>query len=72
MYVCVCVTREPLLQGRLSIVDLLVLTSFYQVILTTQMLFTFYKTSYLNKEVNRTEPSPSVSVPWGNSETLLS
>jgi hypothetical protein len=23
-----------------------------------------YKTSYLNKEVNRTEPSPSVRVPW--------
>ncbi len=28
-----------------------------------QTLFTFYKTSYLNEEVNRTEPSPSVSVP---------
>jgi hypothetical protein len=24
----------------------------------------FYKTSYLNEEVNCTEPSPSVSVPW--------
>jgi hypothetical protein len=27
---------------------------------------TFYKTSYLNEEVNRTEPSPSVSVSWIN------
>jgi len=24
----------------------------------------FYKTSYLNEEVNCTEPSPSVSFPW--------
>jgi hypothetical protein len=26
----------------------------------------FYKTSYLNKEVNCIEPFPSVSVPWLN------
>jgi hypothetical protein len=26
--------------------------------------FIFYKTRYLNKEVNCTEPSPSVRVPW--------
>jgi hypothetical protein len=24
----------------------------------------FYKTSYLNEEVNSTEPSPLVSIPW--------
>jgi hypothetical protein len=30
-------------------------------------LFTFfYSTSYPNEEVNRTEPSTSVSVPWFN------
>jgi hypothetical protein len=27
-------------------------------------IYVFYKTSYLNEEVNRTEPSPLVSVPW--------
>ncbi len=26
----------------------------------------FYKTTYLNEEVNRTEPFPSVWVPWSN------
>jgi hypothetical protein len=41
-------------------VDLLVLTSLdYQLF----MVFTFfYKTSYLSEEVNRTEPSPSVTI----------
>ncbi len=34
-----------------------------------QTLFTLYKTSYLNEEVNRTEPSPSVSVPWFHPRT---
>ncbi len=29
----------------------------------TQTLLAFYKPSYLNEEVNRTKPSPSVSVP---------
>jgi len=28
------------------------------------LLFTFYKTSYLNEEVNRTDPSFTISVPW--------
>jgi hypothetical protein len=28
-----------------------------------QTLFTFYKTSYFNEEVNCTEPSPSISFP---------
>jgi hypothetical protein len=27
-------------------------------------MYFFYKTSYLNKEVNCTEPSTLVSVPW--------
>jgi hypothetical protein len=30
------------------------------------MLFTWYKASYPNEEVNCTQPSPSVSVPWLN------
>jgi hypothetical protein len=42
----------------------LVLTSLDQLFLIMQTLFTFYKMScYLNEEVNRTEPSPSVSAP---------
>ena len=48
---------------RLSAVDLLVLTSLDQLLLILANAF-FYKTSCLNEEVNRTEPSPSVSVPW--------
>ncbi len=42
------VARER--RGRLSIVDLLVLTSLDQLLLTLQRLFTFNKTSYLNDE----------------------
>jgi hypothetical protein len=42
----------------------LVLTSLDQLIFIMKIFFTFVcKTSYLNKEVNRTEPFPSVSVP---------
>ncbi len=29
----------------------------------------FYKTSYLNKEVNCTEPSPLISIPWSSLST---
>jgi hypothetical protein len=50
-------------RGRLSTVDPLVLTSLDQPLLILKMSL-FYKASYLNNEVNRTEPSPSVSVPW--------
>ncbi len=51
-------------KGRLSTVDLLELTSLDQLILILPILFTFYNTSKLNKEVNRTEPFPLVSFPW--------
>ncbi len=50
---------------RLSRVDLLVLTSLDQII------YLRYKTSYLNVEINCTEPSPSISVPWINIEKSL-
>jgi hypothetical protein len=56
--------KEPLLKGRLSAVDLLVLTSLDQLLLVLLSLFTFYKTSHLNEELNCTEPSPSASIPW--------
>jgi len=51
-------------RARLSTVDLLVLTSINQLLFTMKILFTFYKTSYLNKEANCSEPFPSVSIPW--------
>jgi len=47
-------------KGRISTVDLLILTSsdFRSVACNTGKEFVFYKTSYLNEEVNRTEPTP--------------
>jgi hypothetical protein len=53
-------------QGSLTegdTVDLLVLTSLDQFVFKN-IIFLFYKTSYLNEEANGTEPSPSVSIPW--------
>jgi len=44
-------------------VDLLVLTSYNQLVLIFKYHLLFYKTSYPNGEVNCTEPSLSVSVP---------
>jgi len=54
------------LRGRFDTVDLLVLTSLDQLLLIMKILSTylFYKTSYLNEEVNCTKPSPSVSILW--------
>jgi len=53
--------------GRFSTVDLLVLTSLGQLLFIFKISFTFfYKTSYLVEEVNRTEPSLSVSVSCQN------
>ncbi len=50
--------------GRLRIVDLLVLASLDQLLLIMDTILTFFYKSYLNEEVNRIEPSLSVSVPW--------
>ncbi len=54
--------REVLLRGRLSTVDLLVPTSLDQLLFILKILLTVLQ-SYLNEEVNRTEPSPSVRIP---------
>ncbi len=58
-------------QGRLtegrrpSTVDLLVLTGLDQLLFYIEGInYLCYQTSDLNEEVNCTEPSPSVSVPW--------
>jgi hypothetical protein len=49
-------------KGRLNTVGLLVLASFDQLLFVLKILVTFfYKTTYLNEEVNCTEP---VSIPW--------
>ncbi len=52
--------RKLLLRERLSAISLLVLTSLDLKL----VVLIFYKTSYLNEEVNCTEHSHSVSVPW--------
>jgi hypothetical protein len=44
-------------------IDLLVLTCLDRLLLKQQHYLLFYKTSILNEEVNRTEPSLLVSVP---------
>ncbi len=54
---------KPYWRGSISTVDLLVLTSLDQLLWELKLNFPFYKTTYLNEEVNCTEPSPSVRVP---------
>jgi hypothetical protein len=53
---------NPNWRRRVSTVDLLVLTSLDQ-LLFWKYFSPYYKTSYLNEEVDCTEPSPSLSVP---------
>jgi hypothetical protein len=50
--------------GRSNTIDLLVLVSLDQLLFILKGFFPLNKTSYLNQEVNRTKPSPSVRVPW--------
>ncbi len=52
-------------RARLSTINLLVLAILDRLLLIMQTFFTFSKYDNL-EEVNRTEPSPSVSVPWIN------
>jgi hypothetical protein len=56
--------RDVSLKGSINTVDLLVLIILNQLLFILKYCVPFYKTSYLNEEVNRTGPSPSVSVPW--------
>ncbi len=48
-------------RGMLSRVGYLILTSLDQLLLNLKILLTFSVTSYLNEEVNCTDPSPSIS-----------
>ena len=68
-----CKVRQgTLTEGEgLSTVALLALTSLDEFIFILKIYVAFfYKTSYLNEEVNCTEPSPSVSIPWFNINNL--
>jgi hypothetical protein len=55
---------NPFLRGRISTVDLLVVTCSDQLLLILENIFIFHKTSYLNGEVNRTDPFPPVQLTW--------
>ncbi len=56
---------NPYWRGRFSTVDLLMPTCLYHTLFIFLTLFTFFRTSYLNEEVSRTDPSPKVKIPWG-------
>jgi hypothetical protein len=60
---CICESKEPLLKGRFSTVDLRVLTCLDQQLLMLQTLFTALQNKLTYTEVKCTEPSPSISVP---------
>jgi hypothetical protein len=57
-------TGNPYSTGKLCTVDLLVLTSSDSACFVITHILNLFQTSYLDEEVNRTEPSASVSVPW--------
>jgi len=57
-------TRMPCWKGRVSTVDLLVLTNLDRLLFWWKYYLMCSKASYINEEVNCTEPFPSVSVPW--------
>jgi hypothetical protein len=57
-----CLCREALRRGRISMVDLLVITSSDKLFFILKLYF--YKTACLNEKVKCTEPSPSVRIPW--------
>ncbi len=59
--------RNPYGRGWLSTAYLLALTSSDQLFFNENIIYFFYKTSFLNEEVNRTEPSLQFSVPWPES-----
>ncbi len=50
-------------RGRIRTVDVLAVTSSYHPLFILKLYFSLHKTTYLNEEVNRTEPSPSLRVP---------
>ncbi len=61
---CDICSRDALLKGSISTVDLLVLTSLDKLLFKLKLIFPFFKTTYLNEEVNFTESSTPVRAPW--------
>jgi hypothetical protein len=58
-------TGESYYRGRISTVDLLVLTYLDQLLLILKVyIYFFYKTSNINEEVDCTEPSLTVRISW--------
>jgi len=55
---------NPCWRGRLSTADLLVPTSLDQLLSKLKITYLRFKSSYLNEEVNCTDPSLAVSIPW--------
>jgi hypothetical protein len=51
-------------RGRLSTVDLLVITSLDEHLYIENMIYFLNKTTNLNEEVNCTESSPLISIPY--------
>jgi hypothetical protein len=65
-------TGNPHSTGRISTVDLLVPTGSGQLLFFIEtVFFFFYKTAYLNEEVNCTVLSLSVRVSWRNQHYLF-
>jgi hypothetical protein len=60
---------NPYWRGRLSKVDILLLD---KLLFVSNIVFTFHKTSCLNKEVNCTEPSPSIRLICSNCYPVIS
>jgi hypothetical protein len=59
------VAEKPYLRGRLSKIELRVLTSLEQLFFKIEnIIYPFFKKNYPNEVVNRTEPSLLVSVPY--------
>jgi len=64
--------REPLIKGRAEHSWSPCANKFKSVHFHTDyFIYLCYKTSYLNEEVNCTEPYPSVGVPWTMSANLI-
>jgi hypothetical protein len=58
-------TREALLKGKDQYDQTPCANEFLSATFQTEsFFFLFYKTTYLNEEVNHTDPSPSVRLPW--------
>ncbi len=64
LHLLIRIVINTYLRGRISTANHLVLTSSDQLLFILELYFSFfYKTTYLNEEVNCTKPFPLVRVP---------